>query len=45
MDKEWRVKKIKEWRPTTLRRIGRSWLRSEDDVIADLGKKDDAELE
>jgi hypothetical protein len=37
--------KITEWRPTTLRRIGKSWLRSEDDVIADLGKKKDAELE
>jgi hypothetical protein len=45
MDKERTVKRITEWRPTILRRIGRSWLRWEDDVIADLGKKEDAELE
>jgi hypothetical protein len=36
MDRERTVKRITEWRPTTERRIGRPWLKWEDDVTADL---------
>jgi hypothetical protein len=38
MDKERMVKRITEWRPTEVRRIGRVRLRWEDDVTMDLGK-------
>jgi hypothetical protein len=37
-DKERRVTRITEWRPTAVRRIGRTKLRWNDDVREDLGK-------
>jgi hypothetical protein len=38
MDKERMVKRITEWRPTKVRRIGRVRLRWDDGVTMDLGK-------
>jgi myosin heavy subunit len=38
MDKESMVKRLTEWRPTTVGRIGRSRLRCEDGVRANLEK-------
>jgi len=38
LDKERVVKRLKEWRPPVVRRIGRSRLRWEDDVKVDVEK-------
>jgi len=39
MGKERTVRRITEWRPLAVRRIGRQRLRWEGDVIEDLGRK------